>query len=238
MTTLITTGTNMNTTNMTIEQKQQYLLQLAEQAQAKIDAEVESKILDVQIASLLDPAQAQYEAGLAISKRVTDTLTAMLTICKDLVTREEPKNNITGKLYVFRDYGLSEKRYGTHTNLLTSLIAGLRSMPNDYRKYLLSKVGIPSELYSDIDFALGQTAYYDIDRSELVDGRAGDANKLKLAVTSLVNKLKLAGLELTIEQSDLDSIYANSVDKATKDQADHLEALAKYEETRATRLVM
>lgn len=236
MTTLITTGTNMNT--MTIEQKQQYLLQLAEQAQAKIDAEVESKILDVQIASLLDPEQAKYEAGLAISKRVTDTLTAMLTICKDLVTKEEPKNNINGKLYVFRDYGLSEKRYGVHTHLLTSLIAGLRSMPNDYRKYLLSKVGIPAELYSDIDFALGQTAYYDIDRSELIDGRVGDAVKLRLAVTSLVNKLKLAGLELTIEQSDLDNIYANSVEKATKDQADHIDALAKYEETRATRLVM
>lgn len=236
MTTLSITGTN--TMNMTIEQKQAYLLQLAEQAQAKIDAEVESKILDVQIASLLDPEQAQYEAALAISKRVTDTLTAMLQICKDLVTREEPKNNITGKLYVFRDYGLSEKRYGIHTNLLTSLIAGLRSMPNDYRKYLLLKVGIPSELYADIDFALGQTAYYDIDRSELVDGRAGDIVKLRLAVTSLVNKLKLAGLELTIEQSDLDSIYSNSVEKAKVAQQEHVEALAKYEETRATRLVM
>ncbi len=236
--TLSITGTNMNTNAMTIEQKTAYLLQLAEQAQAKIDQKVESKILDVQIASLLDPEQAQYEANLAISKRVTDTLTAMLQICKDLVAKEEPKNNISGKLYVFRDYGLSEKRYGTHTNLLTSLIAGLRSMPNDYRKYLLSKVGIPSELYADIDFALGQTAYYDIDRSELVDGRAGDVVKLRLAVTSLVNKLKLAGLELTIEQSDLDSIYSNSVEKAKVAQQEHVEALAKYEETRATRLVM
>ena len=111
-------------------------------------------------------------------------------------------------------------------------------MPNDYRKYLLSKVGIPVELYTDIDFALGQGDYYDIDNSKYVQGRAGDANKLKLAVTSLVNKLKLAGLELTISQPDLDSIYANSVDKATKDQQDHIDALAKYEETRSTRLVM
>ena len=236
MTTLSITGTN--TMNMTIEQKQAYLLQLAEQAQAKLDAEVQSKVLDVQIAAMLDPEQQAYETNLAISKRVTDSLTAMLTICKDLVTREEPKNNITGKLYVFRDYGLSEKRYGVHTNLLTSLIAGLRSMPNDYRKYLLSKVGIPSELYTDIDFALGQTAYYDIDRSELVEGRAGDAVKLPLAVTSLINKLQLAGLELTIEQSDLDSIYSNSVEKAKVAQQEHVEALAKYEETRATRLVM
>lgn len=236
MTTLITTGTSM--TNMTIEQKQAYLLQLAAEAQAKLDAEVQSKVLDVQIAAMLDPEQQAYETNLAISKRVTDSLTAMLQICKDLVTREEPKNNINGKLYVFRDYGLSEKRYGTHTNLLTSLIAGLRSMPNDYRKYLLSKVGIPSELYSDIDFALGQTAYYDIDRSELVDGRAGDAVKLRLAVTSLVNKLQLAGLELTVEQADLDSIYSNSVEKAKAAQQEHVEALAKYEETRATRLVM
>ncbi len=235
MTTLsITTGTN----TMTIEQKQAYLLQLAEAAQAKIDQEVESKVLDVQIASLLDPEQAKYEAGLAISKRVTDTLTAMLQICKDLVAKEEPKNNISGKLYVFRDYGLSEKRYGTHTNLLTSLIVGLRSMPNDYRKYLLSKVGIPVELYTDIDFALGQGDYYDIDNSRYVQGRAGDANKLRLAVTSLVNKLKLAGLDLTIEQSDLDSIYTNSVEKALADQKDHADALVKYEETRATRLVM
>ena len=225
-------------TNMTIEQKQQYLLQLAEASTAKLDAEVQSKVLDVQIAAMLDPEQQAYETNLAISKRVTDSLTAMLQICKDLVAKEEPKNNITGKAYVFRDYGLSEKRYGVHTNLLTGLIAGLRSMPNDYRKYLLSKVGIASELYADIDFALGQTAYYDIDRSELVEGRTGDVTKLRLAVTSLINKLKLAGLELTVEQSDLEAIYTNSIEKAKTAQQEHAEALIKYEETRATRLVM
>ena len=228
----------MNTTTMTIEEKQQYLLLLAEQAQRKIDAEIESKILDVQIAALMDPEQQKYEADSTIAKRVTTSLQAMLQICKDLVDKEEPKNATIGKLYMFRDYGLSEKRYGLHTHLLTSLVVGLRSMPNDYRKSLLTKIGMPVELFTDLDFYLGQGDYYDIERSTYVTGKEGDAAMLKLVVTSLANKLGLAGLNFTVEQSDLVSIYEASVKKAKAAQQEHAEALVKYEKTHATRLVM
>lgn len=128
-----------NTMTSTLEAKRAELAALAEQAQRIIDAEVESILIDAEIAQLQDP---DYIRDKAATKAVTSELArldSMISTCTQLYTSIPTRN----KEGVLRKTPNINRIFGQGETLdkLVGLIGLVRFAPKEHQLVIEAKVG-------------------------------------------------------------------------------------------------
>ena len=219
------------------EMKAQLAAAQAQQSQAQAEA-IEMARLQDQLRRLTDDKLQAEQVRMQLEKDITTKLDMFISVCTDKTKADEPRNNLTNKVYQFRAYGMSQK-LGKVVNLVTALIAGLRSVPTDYRKVLLAEIAMPEELFDNMSQALGQGTYYDMDKSLVVEGVAGNANKWAAMLDIMADRMGFSSLVAgRIDQVHFDRAFEASNLKAETDKLAHETALIQFETTKATRLQM